>query len=79
MKAWTDHIELGTSSPTRPDTTQIPNETHEGYSTPQGTLLETSKAHLKIVFWTFSWMTGILLYGYDFVVVGTVSSLLAFQ
>ena len=79
MKAWTDHVEQGTSFPTRVDTTHIADETH-GESTPsQGTLLHTSKAHLKIVLWTFSWMTGVLLYGYDFVVVGTVSSLLAFQ
>ena len=33
----------------------------------------------KLVWYLLALMSGVLLYGYDFVIVGTVSSLLAFQ
>jgi hypothetical protein len=45
----------------------------------QETLLGQLRSERKLVWYILSLMSGVLLYGYDFVVVGTVSSLLAFQ
>jgi hypothetical protein len=42
-------------------------------------LLRDIRENKKAVCYALAVMTGILLYGYDFVIVGTVSSLKAFQ
>lgn len=46
---------------------------------PQQTLWQAIREHKKLVLYIISLMGGVILYGYDAVVVGTVSSLLAFQ
>lgn len=45
----------------------------------QQTLAKAIREQKKLVWYIVSLMGGVILYGYDFVVVGTVSSLLAFQ
>lgn len=60
-------------------TTAARSETWCSGPTDQQTLMQAIREHKKLVWYIISLMGGVILYGYDAVVVGTVSSLLAFQ
>jgi len=60
-------------------TTAARSDTMSSTPEEQQTLIQAVREHKKLVWYIISLMGGIILYGYDAVVVGTVSSLLAFQ
>lgn len=67
-----------TAFPTEPsgDIGQHATTTNAATVEPLGSAI---RSNYRVVLWVFASMTGMLLYGYDFVIVGNIASLRAFQ